>query len=251
MTTDSGLQAAQGDMPVAVQRALADFVDAAKDSFQDDLISVVLFGSGAENRLRATSDLNLLVVLKQFRAERADCFREPLRLAYVAARASAMFVLESELSAAAAVFPVKFADIDRRRRVLYGELPVALLAVSPEAKKQQLRQMLMNLALRLRQRYIVAGLREEQLAVMIAEFAGPLRTAAATLVELGGQTVASPKECLESIVRSLDGGGWDQTLRSVSEARETGRLSPGEARPLMFQIMALVEAMRLRVERLP
>jgi predicted nucleotidyltransferase len=251
MATDSSLPAAAGDMPADVRHVLADLVTAAEESFQDDLQSVILFGSGAEGRLRATSDLNLLLVLRRFQQPRADRFRQPLRLAHVAARAGAMFVLESELPAAAEIFAVKFGDIARRYRVLFGELPAALQNVSPEAKKEQLRQILMNLTLRLRHGYVVASLREEQLALVIAETAGPLRSAAATLLELEGQPVASPKESLETVARSLDGQDWGEMLRRISEARESRRLPPGAAAPVMFRIMALVEAMRLRVERLP
>jgi predicted nucleotidyltransferase len=237
------------ETPSAVETVLADLVKAAKASFQDDLSSVVLFGSGAEDRLRATSDLNLLVVLKQFLPERADEFREPMRLARVAARAAAMFVLESELPAAVEAFAVKFGDIARRSRVLFGQLPAALRTISPQAKRQQVCQMLMNLALRLRQSYVTTSLREEQLALVIADAAGPLRTAAATLLELDGQPVASPKQALEKIAGSLGGGDWSDTLRRISEARESRRLPPGVAGPVAFRIMALAEAMRLRAER--
>jgi predicted nucleotidyltransferase len=239
------------EMPSSAELVLVDLVEAAQDSFQDDLVSIVLFGSGAEGRLRATSDLNLLVVLKRFQQERADRFREPLRLGHVAAQAVAMFVLESELSEAAEAFALKFGDIARRCRVLFGDFPIASLAVSPQAKKQQLRQTLMNLTLRLRQRYILTSLREEQLALMIAETAGPLRSAAATLLELEGRPVASPKESLETVAHLVDDADWSETLRLVSEVRQTRRLPPGVAAPVVFQLMDLVEAMRLRTERLP
>jgi predicted nucleotidyltransferase len=251
MAMESAPRTTVSEMPPAVERVLADLVQAAKDSFEDDLSSMVLFGSGAEGRLRATSDLNLLIVLKRFLQPRADRFREPLRLAHVAAQAAAMFVLESEMAAAAEAFAVKFGDIARRSRVLFGDLPAALLSVSPEAKKQRLRQILMNLTLRLRQSYIATSLREEQLALVIAETAGPLRTAAATLLELEGSPVASPKESLETVAQMLDGAGLNEALRCISEARETRRLPPGAAAPVLFQIMALADAMRLRVERLP
>jgi predicted nucleotidyltransferase len=236
--------------PPAVETVLAELVKAAKASFEDDLVSVVLFGSGAEGRLRATSDLNLLVVLKRFLPERADQFREPMRLAHVAVRAAAMFVLESELPTAVEAFAVKFGDIARRSRVLFGQLPAALATISPQAKRQQVRQMLMNLTLRLRQSYVTTSLREEQLALVIADAAGPLRTAAATLLELEGQPAASPKESLEKMAGLLGGADWSETLRRISEVRESRRLPPGVAGPVAFGVMALAEAMRLRAERL-
>lgn len=68
------------------ERLLADLVDAARRCFADDLRSVVLFGSGAEGRLRATSDLNLMFVLRRFEQNQVDAFREPLRIARIAGR---------------------------------------------------------------------------------------------------------------------------------------------------------------------
>ena len=233
MAMDTGVQAAVADMPTSVQRVVVDLVEAAQKSFQDDLASIVLFGSAAEGRLRATSDLNLLIVLKQFQQQKADQFCEPLRLAHVAARAAAMFVLESELPAAAEAFAVKFGDIARRCRVLFGDFPVSLLEISAEAKKQQLRRILMNLSLRLRQSYVLASLREEQLAIEVAEAAGPLRAAAATLQELEGRPATPPKESLETVA-GLVGGDWKDTLNRISEARESRQLPHGVAAPTLF-----------------
>ena len=47
--------AASAELPEAVRTALSEFTAAAQQAFADDLLSVVLFGSAAEGRLRATS----------------------------------------------------------------------------------------------------------------------------------------------------------------------------------------------------
>jgi hypothetical protein len=163
-----------------------------------------------------------------------------------------MFILESELEAAAELFAVKFSDIAQRHRVLYGELPTALQAISPVARRRQLREILMNLTLRLRRAYVITSLREEQLATIIAETAGSLRTAASTLLELEGQPPASPRESLIRLVRALDdqeGEKWDDMLARISEARETGCLPAGVAVPVLSRIMSLLEIMRQRADK--
>jgi hypothetical protein len=134
--------------------------------------------------------------------------------------------------------------------VLYGDDVIGGLATSREARKQRLCQALLNLSLRLRERYAATSLREERLAIVIAEAAGPLRSAAASLLELEGQAAVSPKEALERVARSLDGSDWAQTLEQVSTARESRRLPAGAAAATVFRLMALAEAMRLRAERL-
>jgi predicted nucleotidyltransferase len=230
-----------------IQEILEDFVRAARAAFGDVLRSIVLYGSAAEGRMRATSDLNLLVILRTFEKSQVDTFREPLRLARVAASATVMFVMESELAAAAENFAVKFDDITRRHRVLCGEDLVAGLSPSRQAKKARLVQVLLNLSMRLRGRYASVSLREEQLAAAIADSAGPMRSAAATLLELEGTPAASPKAALATVAAQLD-PKWAELLEKVSEARETGSLPAGQAPGMMFELIGLAMAMRHRAE---
>jgi len=259
MSTSPAAVAIPKELPPAIRQLLVDLVESAQRCLQEDLRSILLFGSGAEARLRTTSDLNLLLILRGFNKDRVDALREPLRLANVAARASVMFVLESELAAAAEAFAVKFDDIGRRRCVLYGADLIAGLNVSRESKRRRLGQILLNLSMRLRHQYATTSLREEQLATIIADAAGPLRSAAATLLELEGQVVTSPRQALETFVAGLKregagaepAGDWAHTLRQIGEARDSARLPPGVAGPLIFRLMALAEELSRRVEGIP
>jgi predicted nucleotidyltransferase len=79
------------------------------------LLSVVLFGSAAEGKLRATSDVNLILVLSAFEQVKVDPLRQPLRIAQAAIKLQPMFLLKAELPRAARSFAPKFADILRRR----------------------------------------------------------------------------------------------------------------------------------------
>lgn len=141
-------------LPVNVQRVLNEFVEAARDAFQDDLRAVVLYGSAAEGRPRATSDLNVLIILSAFGQKKADRLREPFRVAQAAIRLTAMFLLETEMDAATGAFAVKLADIARRPRVLYGDDPFEKISISRHDAITRLQQTLLNLELRLRQTYI-------------------------------------------------------------------------------------------------
>src|SRR5947209_8244974 len=116
-------------LPQTVDRALTDFLDAAKSAFADHLSSAVLFGSAAEGRMRATSDVNLILVLTEFVPGEIDRLAPALNLARAAIRLEPMFLLESEIPAAAECFAQKFADIARRRRVLHGPDPFVNLTV--------------------------------------------------------------------------------------------------------------------------
>jgi predicted nucleotidyltransferase len=67
-------------LPPNAGRVLAEFIEQARSAFADDLRAIVLYGSGAEGKLRATSDVNLLLVLSAFDREKADQLRDRVGL---------------------------------------------------------------------------------------------------------------------------------------------------------------------------
>lgn len=239
------------DLPAHVERVLEEFVATASQACGDALRSVVLYGSGAEGRLRATSDVNLILVLAEFTSQMADALREPLRVGQAAARLAVMFLLESEVSAAVNAYPVKYLDIIHRHRILHGSNPFEGLFFSRDACVFRLKQVLLNLRLRLRSLYVLRGLNEEQLALVVADAAGPLRSCAATVLELEGHAAASPKEALEQMILPLADSGWRETVGHLSEARETRRLQAGVAGKTLFRLMELTELLLTRVGNLP
>ena len=233
-------------LPENVSRGLTEFVEAAKTALGPDLRSIALFGSAAEGRLRATSDVNVILVLERFDVERVDALREPLRTAHALIGLETMLILESELSAAAEAFAVKFSDIRERHKLLWGSDPFQALQPSRGAMLTRLKQILMNFILRTRERYTLVSLREEQLARVVADAAGPLRSAAALILALEGTPSGSPKTALET----LAGERYREALENLSRARESAALPPGAARRTVLELIALAEALRGRADKL-
>jgi len=234
-------------LPPEIREGLDEFLEAAQQSFGDDLVSAVLFGSAAEGRLRSSSDVNLLLLLTRFDRDRADHVREAVRTAHAAMRLDVMFLLEREIESVMDAFPVKFADILTRRRVLFGPDPFAGLAVSPEALRRHTMQVLLNLLLRMRNRYALVSLREEQSARVAAEAAGPLRSCAASILALEGKGVLSPREAFSKMLAEPGAPGGSDTARLIDTLRREGSLPPGTAGPLLFSLMELARFMCGRV----
>ena len=246
MIAPMGEKGADSDLPAG----LGVFVEAAVAALGPTLRSVVLFGSAAEGRLRPTSDVNLLLVLRAFEIDRMDKLREPLRVAAIGARVAPMFVLESELGAAEAAFAVKFMDIGHRRRVLHGDDPFAALEIPRAASVARLRQVFLNLLLRLRERYVSLSQREDRLALVLANMAGPLRAAASSLLALEGRPHMAPREALEAVVSQTGDQRFAAGLRVLSQARETGVAPPGAARETTIALLDLIPLMLERAGKL-
>ena len=134
--------------------------------------------------------------------------------------------------------------------MLWGSDPFAALTVSRQALRRRVEQVLLNLTLRLRAAYVERGLHDETLVPVVAESAAPLRTAAASLLELQDRPATSPKAALREIAATLDGGRWQATLARLSQARETRALPPGQAGETLLAIAELAAALRERLRAL-
>jgi predicted nucleotidyltransferase len=230
-------------LPPEISQGLDQFIQKAQQAFGDELVSAVLFGSAAEGALRSTSDVNLLLILRRFDRERADKIRDSLRTAHAEMRLEVMFLMESELEHAMDAFAVKFSDIMSRRKVLLGRDPFASLVIAPEAILKRTQQVLLNLMLRMRGRYALVSLREEQLILIIADMAGPLRACAASILKLEGKPAGSPKEALAKIISERCGPEGGELLSFIDQARRQGSLPPGVAGALLFSLMDVAEQM--------
>jgi predicted nucleotidyltransferase len=237
------------DLPQEVRSGLEAFVAATRAALGDDVISITLFGSAAEGRLRATSDVNVALVLKRFDTARIDGLREALRFAHATIGLETMFLLASEVSAARDAFAVKFLDIEHRHRVLYGSDPFQSLGVEREAILRRVKQVLLNLTLRLRERYATVSLREEQAARVVADAAGPLRASAMALLKLEGRSADTPRAALEIVARET-GEDFGNDLVQISNVRERGLLPHGEAGPLLARTIELASRLSERAQRI-
>ena len=231
------------------EQGLADLVASARQALGDTLESIVLFGSAAEGRLRASSDVNVVIVLNRFDPQRIDALGEPVRTAQAAIRLAPMILLRDEIPHAAAAFAVKFADIVRRHRVLYGSDPFVDLPIARERLLARLLQVLLNLRLRLRSAYVTRAF-DDQLVAVIVHAAGALRAAAATLRELEGSPRLSPRESLGQVVKELGDPRFVGVAAQMSAARESGVLPPDQPRHAVLTLIDLTAAMHERASRL-
>jgi predicted nucleotidyltransferase len=236
------------ELPAAVEQALGAFVEALRGTFGERLVSVTLFGSAAEGRLRATSDVNLAVVTRTFTRDDALRLREPLALAHAAVDLKAMLLRADEVPAAAEAFAAKFADIRRRRFVLEGEDVFASVAVPRPAEILRVKQVLLNLVLRTRTTYAQSA-REPDLDRLLSDLAGPLRACAAALLDLEGTPAPDAREALERL--AADEPRFAAAVAAMVAVRRGTTRAPEEDAATLFDLLDLAQALRARAQALP
>jgi predicted nucleotidyltransferase len=236
-------------LPGNVAATLSTFLAAARDALAADLVSAVLFGSAAEGKLGPTSDVNLLLVLRKFAPDKILQLRDAFLAAEAAIKLRVMFVQADEVSSAAEFFAQKFADILRRHRIVFGQDVLVALKVSRRAEIFRLRQILLNLVLRLRESYIARGHRPEQVALILADTFGPLRAACATLLELEGALNTDSTAALTNVAASFGPQGVNAAARLL-EAHDRAPPMAADAQDVLFQVLELAMHVFERTARL-
>ena len=137
-----------------------DFVKALDGSLQ----SVVLYGGLAKDEfIPEQSDVNVLIVLRTVQVAVLDRVGPFVRQGRLEFGLSAMLMTEADLRDSAEIFPIKFLDMQRCHKVLWGEDPFIKVTVTHENLRLRCEQELRNLSLRLRQSYIQRADRPELL----------------------------------------------------------------------------------------
>lgn len=245
---ESGIARLDG-LPSNVATVLSAFLASAREALSGDLVSAVLFGSAAEGKLGPASDVNLLLVLQEFAPDKIGRMRDALLTAEAAIKLRVMFVLEDEVASAAEFFAQKFADILRRHRIVFGKDVLASLKVSRRAEVFRLRQILLNLILRLREAYVARGHRPEQATLILADMFGPLRAACATLLELEGTPNADSTAALTTVAASF-GAQSGAAAALILAAHDRATLG-ADAEDALFQTLALTMQISRRAALLP
>lgn len=127
-------------------------------AFGSSLRAVVVYGSAvAGERIARQSDVNVLVIADDLSLAKLRAAGAATRGWTAAGNPPPLIFTSDEWRGAADVFPMEYADILERHRVLRGTLPLEGVAVSPANLRHQLEQDARGKLLHLRQAFVAAG----------------------------------------------------------------------------------------------
>src|SRR3954452_6529252 len=127
-------------------------------AYTDALRSVVLFGSAVAGEHRAkTSDYNVLVIVDSLPLERLRAVAAVTKAWAEDGNPPPMTFTTREWKSSSDIFPMEYADILERHRVLYGDPPFDGIKVKPADLRLQVENQTMGKLLQLRQATMGAG----------------------------------------------------------------------------------------------
>jgi len=154
---------------------LDELVTQLKVAFGDDLTSVVLYGSaaGGEHNPKR-SDHNVLVIVRKVPMNAAKAVSASARAWADAGNPPPLVLTVEEWKGSADIFPMEYADILDRNRVLFGAPPFDGIAVRPTDLRLQLEHEAMGKLLKLRQSVLAMAGDNKKLVELLAASASTI-----------------------------------------------------------------------------
>lgn len=231
---------------------LDDLVTQLRSAYGEHLSAVVLYGSAAAGEhIPKQSDYNVLLLLRTV---------DPATLAAASAVARAwndagnpppMTMTVEEWRDSSDVFPMEYADILDRHRVLYGTPPFDGITVARENLRLQLEQQVMGKLLQLRQGTLIAGTDAKRQAELIGASLSTMMVLFRAVLRLHGERPAEDNVAVSERVGRLTGMDPTSFVRAVRHVRGESRLSGEESGRVLGDYVAGIEQLRRYLDRYP
>ncbi len=155
---------------MSVESDLNQLVDRLRNTYQERLVSVVLYGSAAVgDHHERFSDLNVLCVVQEVTARELRESASVFRWWRDKGNPAPLLLGQEELQRSVDCFPIEFHDIRERRRVLHGADVVQEIEVRKIFHRAQVEHELRAKLLRLRQRAASVMTERDLLLKLMAE----------------------------------------------------------------------------------
>ena len=227
-----------------------DFVAQLKGVYANNLRSVILYGSAvAGEHIAKHSDYNVLVVLDSIPLDRLAAIGAVLRSWGEDNNPPPMIFTAAEWRASADVFPMEYADILERHRVLHGEDVTEGISVARGDLRLQVEQQALGKLLHLRRGAMAAGddgatqlrVMENSLSSIMVVFRG--------VVRLDGDAPAQDYIALSTDVAKRAGFDAGPVIRIIEHVRGTRKIDRKEALPVLVGYLAEMEALVAWLDR--
>ena len=241
---------------------LDDLVAQLRSAYGDALRAVVLYGSAASADAasgeigagaRPGRELHYDVLVVTDRLGMAE-----LRRAAATARAwdeaghpPPLTLTTAEWRGSADVFPMEYADLLERHRVLYGTLPIEGVAVERRDLRVEVEQQVLGKLLQLRAALMRTGWdAKRQLALLEASF-GTLMAVFRGVVRLHGARPPAEDEALVAEVAGRAGFDGAPFVRVARHVRGGERIAPDGAAQVLAGYLTAMERLVAHVDEFP
>jgi hypothetical protein len=223
---------------------LDDLVTQLRSAYGSRLSAVVLYGSAAAGEHTKRSDYNVLLLLTSIDAAHLATASAVARAWSDAGNPPPMTMTVDEWRRSADVFPMEYADILERHRVLHGTAPFDSLVVSMDHLRLQLEQQVMGKLLQLRQATLLAGTDSKRQGELLAASLSTMMVLFRAVVRLVGERPGEDNATLAQRVGALAGFDASPFVRAVHHVRGSQALASHDTSATLAGYLEGIERLR-------
>lgn len=228
-----------------------DLVAQLQKAFGDRLEAVVLYGSAAAGEhIPKRSDYNVLVIVRELGMPELEKEAAIARAWAEAGNPPPLTLTASEWRSSSDVFPMEYADILERHRVLYGTPPFDGIAVQARDLRLQLEHEALGKLLQLRQGILGAGGDRKRLVELLAASLSTFMVIFRALLRYHGESPPADYERLVSAVSARTGLDGAPFARVVRHLRGSELLPEREVQQVLAGYLAGAHALVDYLDRL-
>jgi hypothetical protein len=229
---------------------LEELVTQLKAAYGPTLQSVILYGSAvAGEHIAKKSDYNVLVILDAVPLDRLAAVGAVLRAWGDAGNPPPMTFTASEWKSSADVFPMEYADILERHRVLHGHDATEGIQVAAGDLRLQVEQQALGKLLHLRRGAMAAGDDSKEQIALIEASLSALMVVFRGVIRLSGDVPSQDYLALSTDVAHRAGFDAGPFKRAVEHVRGAGKIKKEDARAVLAGYMAGMEALVAWLDR--
>jgi hypothetical protein len=210
----------------------------------------VLYGSAASGEhIPKQSDYNVLVLVEALDVSRLDAVAAVVRAWSEAGNPPPFTLTLDEWRRSADIFPMEYADIQERHRVLHGTTPFDGVRVAPADLRRQLESEAMGKLLHLRQGVLAAGGDGHRQIELLEASKSTIMVLFRAAVRLHGETPPTDTVELCRQVGRLAGLDPQPFIRVVRHARGEEKVKAADARSLLTEYVRGVQQLVSHIDR--
>lgn len=220
------------------------FIDDLRASHGKNLVSVTIYGSAAAGDFIAKySDYNVLIVLDRITPAELRNSHAAVREWHKLGHPVPVYFTASEIRTAADVFPIEFHQMEKARKVLYGQDVLAGIEISDAYLRHQVEYELRSKLMLLRRQYIPASASAKDLEGLMADSLASFASLfAAVLLLFGVEPSATKHETVALTVQhlKLDGAPFEKIF-NIRENNFEQELDDVAANKLFAEYLVQIE----------
>jgi predicted nucleotidyltransferase len=171
------------------------FADKMMESFTDNLVSVILYGSAAGrqdaasegNFIEGKSDINILIILQSVRAVDLNIVLDNGKKFFKKGLAVPLVFERDHIKTSLDTFPIEFSDIKNRHIVLFGTDPFEKAEIDGRNLRYQCERELKSMLVNLRRGFVQTDGNREALEALLSKSFSSVLAACRGLIWLAGQ----------------------------------------------------------------